>query len=45
MYNYLNTLRIAQEVIAIIKKFFTFKDKVTGETKEQDLTSTRRFIW
>jgi hypothetical protein len=30
-------LRIAQEVIAIIKKFFTFKDKVTGETKEQDL--------
>jgi len=31
-------LRIAQEVIAIIKKFFTFKDKVTGETKEQDLT-------
>ena len=31
-------LRIAQEVIAIIKKFFTFKDKATGETKEQDLT-------
>ena len=31
-------LRIAQEVIAIIKKFFTFKDKVTGEIKEEDLT-------
>ena len=30
-------LRIAQEVIAIIKKFFTFKDKATGEIKEQDL--------
>jgi hypothetical protein len=30
-------LQIAKEVINIIKKFFTFKDKVTGEIKEQDL--------
>ena len=30
-------LQIAKEVIAIIKKFFTFKDKATGEIKEQDL--------